>query len=192
MKKTKLITAVIGTCLIASLLAGCNNTNGSTGETAQASRIEGGQTQISVEASEITNQAPASKYTFTHNGFAIVPGTDAKPVLDSLGEPEDAPYQGASCAGQGLDTIYEYAGFTLYTHALNDDEYITGVEIENSLTDCGGLFVGDSISKAKEIYGEPMTQDDYGISYSDGSTELDIITDGIDTIVLIRYREAVN
>ena len=191
MKKSRLITAAIGTCLIASLFAGCNN-SGSSGETAQATRIEGGQTQISVEVTENNNQVSGSKYTFTYNGFAIVPGADAKPVLDSLGEPVEEPYMGASCAGQGMDTLYEYNGFTLFTHALNDDEYITGVEIENSLIDCGGVSVGDSVAKAKQVYGTPKTEDDYGISYSDGGTELDIITDGIDTIVLIRYREAVN
>lgn len=188
MKKTNFITAVIGTCLAASLFAGCSS-NGSSGETAQATRIEGGQTQISVEASVTANQVPEGKYKFTYNGFDIVPGADAAPILKALGEPSEEPYQGASCAGQGLDTIYEYNGFTLFTHALNGDEYITGVEIEDSLTDCGGLFVGDPVSKAKELYGEPKTEDDYGISYTDGATELDVITDGIDTIILIRYRQ---
>ena len=188
MKKTRIITAVIGTCIAASLFAGCSS-NGSSGETAQATRIEGGQTQISVEASVTAAQVPEGKYKFTFNGFDIVPGADAAPVLNFLGDPAEEPYQGASCAGQGLDTIYEYNGFTLFTHALNGEEYITGVEIEDSLTDCGGLFVGDSISKAKDLYGAPKTEDDYGISYTDGATELDIITDGIDTIILIRYRQ---
>ena len=184
MKKTKIMTAAIGMCLCASLFAGCG---GQTQETAAALKIDGGQTQISVENQQGTEAAVTGAYYFTYNGYKIVPGSAAEPVLDVLGEPADEPFEGASCAGPGLDIIYEYSGFTLYTHELNGYEYIRGIEIENSLIDCGGVAVGDSISQAKQVFGAPETEDDYGISYSDGATKLEVITDGADTIVLIRY-----
>ena len=46
MKKTKIMTAAIALCMAATMFAGCS-TNETVGETAVATRIEGGQTQVS-------------------------------------------------------------------------------------------------------------------------------------------------
>lgn len=180
--KKKIITSVIGVCLAASVFAGCNS---DTKETAVATRIDGGQTQISVETSQ--NSAAPAGYYFTYNGFNVVPGTDAQPVKEFLGEPIEEPYEGMSCAGQGMDIIYEYQGISLYTHELDGYEYVSGVEITSSLIDCNGVSVGDSIANAKLLYGTPASEDDFGVRYDDGSTHLEFITDGVETIEIIRY-----
>ena len=187
MKRTKIITAAIGLSLAATLLAGCSE-GGSTGETAVATRIEGGQTPISIEASE-SEAVPEGKYKFSYNGFEIVPGAKADTALDAFGDDYDR-IEVASCAYQGVDIVYTYPGFTLYAFSDGGVEYINVIEVTNPLTDCGGISVGDSIKTAKELYGEPDVGDDFGVLYRSGKTELQISTDGVDTIVAIVYKRA--
>ena len=50
MKKTKIMTAAVALCMAAAVFAGCSSEPAS-GETAVATRIEGGQTQIAIENS---------------------------------------------------------------------------------------------------------------------------------------------
>lgn len=189
MKKTRIITAIIGLSIAASLMAGCSSQGGgSTGETAAATRIEGGQTQISIEASE-TEALPEGKYRFSYNGFEIVPGAKVETALAAFGDDYDRQ-EVASCAYQGVDIVYTYPGFTLYAYTDAGVEYINVIEVTNSLINCGGISVGDSIKKAKELYGEPSVGDDFGVLYHDGKTELQISTDGVDTILAIVYKRA--
>lgn len=188
MKKTKIITAAIGLCMAASLMAGCGIKGGSTGETAAVQRLEGGQTQISIEASE-TEAMPEGKYRFSHNGFEIAPGSKVDSALLAFGDDYDR-MEVASCAYQGVDIVYTYPGFTLYAYTDAGVEYINVIEVTNSLIDCGGISVGDSLKKARDLYGEPTVGDDFGVLYHDGKTELQISTNGEDTIVAIVYKRA--
>ena len=54
MKRIKLVAAAISLCMAVSLFAGCNNT---TDESAEVSRIGGGQTKINVDNAELTYKA---------------------------------------------------------------------------------------------------------------------------------------
>ena len=67
MKKTKIITAAVGFCVAASMMAGCSSQGGSTGggETAAATRIEGGQTQIAIENSAADLRGAIRGYSFS-------------------------------------------------------------------------------------------------------------------------------
>ena len=87
-----------------------------------------------------------------------------------------------------MDIVYTYPGFTLYAFSDSGVEYINVIEVTDSLIDCGGISVGDSIQKAKDIYGTPDVGDDYGVLYRSGKTELQISTDGVDTIIAIVYK----
>ena len=189
MKKTGIITTAIVLCMAASLMAGCSQGGGeATGATAAATRIEGGQTQISIEAAE-TEAVPEGKYRFSYNGFDIVPGSKVESALAAFGDDYDR-MEVASCAYQGVDIVYTYPGFTLYAYTDAGVEYINVIEVTNSLINCGGISVGDSIKKAKEIFGQPDVEDDFGVLYRSGKTELQISTDGVDSIVAIVYKRA--
>ena len=167
MKKTRIITTAIGLCLAASMFAGCSQTSD---ETAVASRIEGGQTQISIEESE-SQSVSADGYVFTYMGYDIVMGSEVQQYLDAFGEPDDE-FEAASCAGQGMDHIYSYPGFFLYTREENGVSIVDAVQITDSLTDYNGAHVGDKIEDVKAIFGEPADDWGYGFTYSSGNTEL--------------------
>ena len=188
MKKTKIIAAAVLACVAATVFAGCNSQEPASGngETAAATRIEGGQTQISVENTQGAETA-TDGYSFSYRGYDIVPGTEAGPIIDVLGDYDDI-FQGASCAGQGMDTIYSYPGFQLHTYEEKGVETIRGVVIEDSLIDCNGIHIGQTVAEAKAIFGTPTQEDDFGLLYISGKTALQISTDGAQTIVSIVYR----
>lgn len=183
MKKNKIFTAAVSLAVAASLFAGCN---GAPNESAQASRIEGGQTQISVNVNNGQN-APQGDFKFTYKGYAAVPGAPAAPVIEAFGEAQDQ-FEGASCAGQGMDIIYTYPGFKLYTYEDASGEIIDAIEVEDPLTDCLGLHVGQTVSDAKRLFGEPVQEDDFGVIFVSGATALQISTDGTETIISIVFR----
>ena len=186
--KKRIITSVIGACVIASVLAGCSDNKG-TGETAQASLIGGGQTQISVEVSQ---SAAVDGYKFSYMGYDIVFWTPAAPILKVLGEPTEM-FSDFACAGEGMATVYSYPEFDFYTSGEDENEIIDGIKISNPLIDCGGVHVGDKVEVAKSVYGDPVQEDDFGLKYVKGNTHIWVITDGADTIVEINYgREIAN
>lgn len=169
MKKEKIITATIGLCLAASLLAGCNE---ATGESAAASQLGGGQTQISVENSQGAAVSTEGQYCFNFNGYTIMPGMEVQPIIAVLGDNYEY-LEDFACAHQGSDTFYMYEGFTIMC-AKTDSEIISRIIIEDSLTDCNGLHVGDSFADAKALLGTPAVEDDFELKYVASDTELRI------------------
>ena len=187
MKKTKIITTAIALCMAATMFAGCSSSQEPL-ETAAATRIEGGQTQIAVENSQ-EDVSTEGEYGFTYNGYKILPGTETKDALAILGDDYDMR-QDASCAGQGVDVAYMYNGFTLGAYNVNGSELIQVIDVTDPIIDCGGIHVGDSVKATKDLLGTPDVSDDYGFVYMGTTTQLQIITDGVDKIVEIVYRVA--
>jgi len=168
MKKEKIISVTMGLCLAASLFAGCDK--GGNGETVAASQLGGGQTQISVENSQGASVSTEGQYCFSFNGYTIMPGTEVQPIIAALGDNYEF-LEDFSCAHQGSDTFYMYEGFTIMC-AKTDSEIITKIIIEDSLTDCNGLHVGDSFADAKALLGTPAYEDDFLLKYVASDTEL--------------------
>ena len=184
MKKTRLFTAVILASVAALALAGCNTP--SSGDPAVATRIEGGQTQISVDPSGSDN-TKTDVYKFTYKGYDIIPGTEMKPVLEAIGDPVEPPFQAASCAGQGFDTTYNYPGFYIQTYEEGGSELIRGIIITDALVDCGGVHLGDTLEAVKEVYGTPTQEDDFGLDYRSGNVVLRFSTDGFNSVTDITF-----
>ena len=109
MKKTKIMTAAIALCMAATMFAGCS-TNETVGETAVATRIEGGQTQIAIENSDVETGEAVRGYAFSHNGYEIGIGSNEELVFTAMGEPSDSEAV-ANCAGLGMGiNNYYYDG----------------------------------------------------------------------------------
>lgn len=169
MKKTKIITAALGLCVMASMFAGCGNGGGSTGETAAPSLIEGGQTTIAVEASVSDTVATSGGYTFTHNGYSVGPGMPIDPVLSALGDDYDEEAW-ANCAYDELGTVYIYDKLDLILREAKGE--ICEISISGPILDCGGVSVGDSAEAVKAAYGEPFEQTDFIYQYKSDKTIL--------------------
>lgn len=187
MKKIKIIAAAISLCMAASLFAGCNNT---TDESAEVSRIGGGQTKISVDASVSGNQN-ANVFNFKYKGYDMAPGNEINLYLDVLGEPLEEPKPTAGCGGQGLFTTYKYSDFYIqtYNEEGTDRELIYSIVITGSLIDFGGVHVGDTLDTAKQVFGTPTVDEEVNITYISGDIILFFATDGMNSIVEIQYRD---
>ena len=69
MKKNKLVALVLGLCFAVSLLSGCNN---ATDESAEVSRIGGGQTKINVDNGGSKKPAVGDyKFSYKYTSFLM-------------------------------------------------------------------------------------------------------------------------
>lgn len=108
-------------------------------------------------------------------------------VSSSLGTPlstTDAP----SCHYDGMDTIYQYNGFSIYTYATENDSIIYDIEITSpSIATTKGVAVGDTVDKVLSVYGNDYAaKTGSTIEYRAGSASLYFSLNG-DTVSMIEY-----
>lgn len=140
-----------------------------------------------------TNKDNAVKGSFSSsdaaviiNGKSVKPGAKYASVSSALGNPSSVT-QAPSCHYSGMDNIYAFSGFTVYTYFSGSDEIIYDIEISSSsYATAKGIKVGDSTSKVKEYYGSPASETDDYIEYTAGSVHMGFyISSGkVDTIEL--------
>lgn len=123
------------------------------------------------------NNKPESKYTFAvqnKNDFEITIDQDMSVVLEALGEPLSY-FEAASCAFEGLDKTYTYAGFTVMTRPDGDKDYVNAIFLtDDSLTTAKGIYIGSTSEEVVDAYGD-TERTDMLISYTDGNTTLSFI-----------------
>ena len=68
-------------------------------------------------------EVPDANYAFRSGNTEIAIDADAAPILASLGEWRDYA-ESASCAFEGLDKVYTYAGFEVQTYPMNGKDYV--------------------------------------------------------------------
>ena len=140
------------------MFAGCSSSE-NNGETAVATRIEGGQTQIAIENSE-PDTSMDNEYGFTYNGYKIYPGMQASEALAILGDDYDQR-EDASCAGQGLDHVYIFKGgsFQVVSHPMDDTSGECKVMYvmlnDDTVATPEGVYIGNTVDQVKAAYGDP-------------------------------------
>ena len=129
-----------------------------------------------------------SKYVFkveSKNGYEIKIDADMSNVLAALGEPLSY-FEAASCAFEGLDKTYTYAGFTVMTRPDGSKDYVNAIFLtDDSLTTAKGIYIGASADEVTTAYGETARTDTL-ISYTDGNTTLNFILKN-GSVVSIEY-----
>ena len=124
------------------------------------------------------NPAKDSKYFFTvasKNNFAVKIDSDMADVLSALGDPLQY-YESASCAFEGLDKTYTYAGYTVLTRPDGKKDYVNSILItDDSVTTTEGAYIGMTADAVKGIYGAPTTENETLITYTDGNTTLSFV-----------------
>lgn len=139
----------------------------------------------------VDNNPPAkteSKYTFkvvSSDNFEIKIDQNMADVLAAIGEPLSY-FEAASCAFEGLDKTYTYAGFVITTRPDGDKDYVNSVFLtDDSVMTPEGLFIGSSAQDVIGACGETNKTDTL-ISYTDGNTSLNfILKDG--NVISIEY-----
>lgn len=118
--------------------------------------------------------APAG-YTFVFKNTPLPIGTAAKPILDMLGEPINF-FESPSCAYQGMDRIYTYAGIEITTYTEGDTDYVYSVAvIDDSVSTPEGIALGASADEVKTTYGSDFTETTNQLMYRKGDTDLKFV-----------------
>ena len=134
-----------------------------------------------------------SKYYFEYNGTAIYMNDVAKPVLDVWEEPMHY-FESPSCAFQGIDRVYTYNGFELYTYTDGDDEteYIFSVVFMNDSVETNeGITIGSKLEDVISKYGDDFTQEGKKYTYTDSNTTLSFVLEN-DEEVEVSYNLILN
>lgn len=123
------------------------------------------------------NTQDNSIYVFTvatANNFTVSIDQNLADVLAALGEPLSY-FEAASCAFDGLDKTYTYAGFVITTRPDGNKDYVNSILLtDDSVTTPQGTYIGATAEEVISTYGDG-TQSSTLISYTNGNTTLNFI-----------------
>ncbi len=106
-------------------------------------------------------------YVFSVGDVKIELDAAAEPILSALGEPKQYS-ESPSCAFEGLDKVYVYAGFQIQTYPQGGKDYILSVELTDDLhTTAEGVAIGASRDRVVEVYGTPAKESATALIYRD-------------------------
>ena len=131
-------------------------------------------------------------FVFKYNDVEITVNTDAAPVIEALGEPNDY-FEAESCAFQGKDKTYYYSGFELSTYPKDDNtDYILTIYFQDdSVSTPEGICIGSSAEEVIKAYGEEYKGGEGSYTYTLGDTSLIIVTEN-DTVISVTYQALVD
>lgn len=169
------------------LLAGCGDSEKvieGSGTNSSSTSVETGGEAKPDASQENGGQNSGKGYTFTVQGATVQIDADMSVVTEALGEPLSY-YEAPSCAFDGMDTIYTYAGFTVQTYPDNDNIYMIVLKDDSVATE-EGVSIGDSREQVEQAYGSEYTEETGKIVYKKDSMKLSFILQE-DEVVSIEY-----
>ena len=171
MKSSRILIAAAALLLsLATALSAsaCSSQQASTAPSATQTTTGAAQTTAGTE--------PAlSGYSFIFRGVEIVINQPAEPILQALGSPIHY-FESPSCAFQGLDKIYTYAGIEIQTYTENEIDYIFIISvIDDTVSTPEGIRLGVAPDQVKSAYGSDYTESPNQLLYLRGDTQLKFI-----------------
>ena len=133
-----------------------------------------------VSQAEAPKEPPHSGFLFQSGDVTIGMNEDVAFALSGLGEYSNYA-ESPSCAFKGLDKIYSYSGFDLYTYPIESTDYVNSIYfLDDSVSTPEGIHLGSTVEDMLAAYGEDY-EEEYGVyTYTkDKSTLSFIVTDGV-------------
>ena len=136
------------------------------------------------ENNNLQNQEKS--YTFVSGTTKIAIDADAAPILAALGTWRDYA-ESASCAFEGLDKVYTYAGFELQTYPMGEKDFVYMIILQDdTVATEQGIRIGDTKDAVLAAYGTPDKQTDTALTYNGTGMYLQfILRDG--AVISIQY-----
>lgn len=190
----KKIFALILALTLALGLTACGDAGESVGE----QQITLGGELMEYTKGEDTPEAPVAgpegpvftgDYVFRFEDVEVIPGNafDASKLPEAL-----SVYQVPSCALVGTDNVYSYATFEVTAYDEGNGEFVYSVYFTDpNLTTPEGLALGDSLSRAVELYGTGFEDVGGEYVYTKDLTQLRLIVEN-EVVVSIEYRLVTN
>ncbi|MBR3464550.1 MAG: hypothetical protein IKH23_05705 [Clostridiales bacterium] len=136
--------------------------------------------------------APAATgdvYSFTYKGVVVTPGMDAEAAIKALGEGYIKSPEIDSCAFNGKETSYDYKDFVLFVDNRDGGKYkINTIDIKAATVDCGGIKLGSPIEDVKKVYGNPSSEEVYGLCYEKNGTQVQFVSVDEKTVSSILFK----
>lgn len=169
------------------LLAGCAKETAQPGsDNLQGSDVANEDSYSSDKANGGENNEAGEGFSFQANDVTIPMNVDAAPIIEALGE-ADSYFEAASCAFQGLDKIYTYSGFEIYTYPNGEKDYISSVYLkDDSVQTDKGIYIGSTFDEVKTAYGEDYAEKSGEYTYTLGQTRLSFLIEE-DCVSAITY-----
>lgn len=129
---------------------------------------------------------PKEGFEFVVNSTTVKMNQDTSEVLSSLGK-EISYFEAPSCAFDGLDKTYTYAGYQLITYPNGNKDYVNSIVLkDDTVTTKEGLYIGGSKSSVETTYGTDFEDVNGAYVYTKGDSKLEFIFNG-DVIASITY-----
>lgn len=181
----KLISILLTAVLLLTITACTENALG--GKPSNPQNPNPGNGQQSGDPGTGDPETNPEGFGLTFSEVKLVPGA----AFDASKLPEaDSVSQVPSCAFDGTDNAYNYGAFELTAYNEGNGEIIYSIYLldANTATD-EGLYLGDTLSRAEELYGNTYEKVGTQVTYTKGNTLLILILQE-DSIVSIEYRMA--
>jgi len=179
---------IIALILAAVLPAGCGGSGNAPDTSVQPTDSQ----SVGTETSPALTDGPGPpsglppELLFKAGGLTIKMGGPAAPIIQALGEPINY-FESPSCAFDGIDKIYVYNGFELFTFPVDGEDFVLSVNLtDDSVTTNEGIYLGMALDKVIAAYGEDYTQLLGQYTYSSGGATLSFLIEN-DKIVVITY-----
>lgn len=140
------------------LIVGCNKSTEVNKDVYQDHQTEKINTEKEVAASEPIKEAEEVSYVFEIEGIEIAMHAEVAPILKRLGE-SMAFFEAESCAYQGMEKIYTYNGFELYTYEIDGIDYVASVIfLDDTVTTKEGVYLYMTLEQVVDAYGDDYTE----------------------------------
>lgn len=200
MKKSCLVYVTLISVFLVAFLAGCGTAApsrepGESPPSAAGQPPGAGSTalikdnpQPVAEDEQDGSPSLSAGFLFKVRGFDIRMGEPAAPVVEALGEPMNY-FEAPSCAFNGVDKIYYYSGFELYTYPVGEDDFILSIILtDDSVSTSEGIYIGMTYNDMTSAYGGDHTQNFGQYTYTlDDSALSFLIEDDLITVITYNY-----
>ena len=133
--------------------------------------------------------ADVAEDVFRSGDTAVAIDQDMAEVLAALGEPKEY-FEAESCAFEGLDKTYTYAGFVITTRPDGDRDFVNSIVLtDDSVTTPEGVYLGASAEAVTSAYGSADGATDTFLPYTKGNTALNFVLSG-GKVISIEYLPA--
>ncbi len=141
----------------------------------------------------------ADIFAFEYNGVVFhvgdlmdAKGNNSNTVRSKIGEPVEYN-ESNSCAYQGLNKVYTYNGFTVYSYPDGDNDYVQQIVVsDDSVSTPAGIRIGSSVAELAAAYGDENVSEDktYSFDSPDGRTMISFkVSDGVIKYIQYSFRE---
>ena len=180
MRKTAVLISLIAA---GTILIGCGSGNPSSGADS-GEPVSSGSSPIDAGGQDAATEQPLS-FSFQARNITIEMGGSASPVIGALGEPLSY-FEAPSCAFDGIDKIYYFSGFELYTYPVGGDDFILSVNLtDDSVTTKEGVYLGMSYDDMLGAYGNDYVQNQGQYVYTRSDSTLSFLIEHGEIVVII-------